>query len=135
MLTRGLIVVMSSGQGSVANNVSGMREVYRGSKAALNQLMRSYAARHSGTSRAMILMASGWVRTEMGGPNAHLSIEESVPNLVNVLLKKEGKAGLEYLDCLGRLCPGSSAGAGEDQAGARATMRSARRAWSDHGRA
>ncbi|MBC8824336.1 3-oxoacyl-ACP reductase, partial [Escherichia coli] len=31
----GLIGAMSSGQGSVANNVSGMREVYRGSKAAL----------------------------------------------------------------------------------------------------
>ncbi len=101
----GLIGVMSSGQGSVANNVTGMREVYRGSKAALNQFMRSYAARNSGTSRAMVLMAPGWVRTEMGGPDARLSIEESVPNLVNVLLKKQGNAGLEYLDYLGRTVP------------------------------
>lgn len=101
----GLIGVMSSGQGSVANNVTGMREVYRGSKAALNQFMRSYAARNSGTSRAMVLMAPGWVRTEMGGPDAHLSIEESVPNLVNVLLKKQGNPGLEYLDYLGRTVP------------------------------
>ena len=101
----GLIGVMSSGQGSVANNVTGMREVYRGSKAALNQFMRSYAARHSGTSRAMVLMAPGWVRTEMGGPDAHLSIAESVPNLVNVLLKQKGNAGLEYLDYLGRTVP------------------------------
>jgi NAD(P)-dependent dehydrogenase (short-subunit alcohol dehydrogenase family) len=101
----GLIGVMSSGQGSVANNVTGMREVYRGSKAALNQFMRSYAARNSGTSRAMVLMAPGWVRTEMGGPDAHLSVEESVPNLVNVLLKKQGNAGLEYLDYLGRTVP------------------------------
>jgi len=101
----GLIGVMSSGQGSVANNVTGMREVYRGSKAALNQFMRSYAARQAGTSRAMVLMAPGWVRTEMGGPEARLSIDESVPNLVNVLLKKQGKAGLEYLDYLGRTVP------------------------------
>jgi NAD(P)-dependent dehydrogenase (short-subunit alcohol dehydrogenase family) len=101
----GLIGVMSSGQGSVANNVTGTREVYRGSKAALNQFMRSYAARNSGTSRAMVLMAPGWVRTEMGGPDARLSIEESVPNLVNVLLKKQGNAGLEYLDYLGRTVP------------------------------
>ena len=101
----GLVGVMSSGQGSVANNVTGMREVYRGSKAALNQFMRSYAARHSGTSRAMVLMAPGWVRTELGGPDAHLSIDESVPNLVNVLLKKKGNAGLEYLDYLGRTVP------------------------------
>lgn len=101
----GLIGVMSSGQGSVANNVTGMREVYRGSKAALNQFMRSYAARNSETSRAMVLLAPGWVRTEMGGPDAHLSIEESVPNLVNVLLKKQGNPGLEYLDYLGRTVP------------------------------
>jgi NAD(P)-dependent dehydrogenase (short-subunit alcohol dehydrogenase family) len=101
----GLIGVMSSGQGSVANNVTGMREVYRGSKAALNQFMRSYAARNSASARAMVLMAPGWVRTELGGPEARLSIEESVPNLVNVLLKKQGNAGLEYLDYLGRTVP------------------------------
>lgn len=101
----GLIGVMSSGQGSVANNVTGMREVYRCSKAALNQFMRSYAARNSETSRAMVLLAPGWVRTEMGGPDAHLSIEESVPNLVNVLLKKQGNPRLEYLDYLGRTVP------------------------------
>jgi NAD(P)-dependent dehydrogenase (short-subunit alcohol dehydrogenase family) len=101
----GLIGVMSSGQGSVANNVSGMREVYRGSKAALNQFMRSYAARNSGSARALVLMAPGWVRTELGGPDARLSIEESVPNLVNVLIKKQGNPGLEYLDYLGRTVP------------------------------
>jgi NAD(P)-dependent dehydrogenase (short-subunit alcohol dehydrogenase family) len=101
----GLIGVMSSGQGSVANNVNGMREVYRGSKAALNQFMRSYAARHSETPRAMVLIAPGWVRTDMGGPDARLSVEESVPNLVNVLIRKQGAPGLEYLDYLGRTVP------------------------------
>jgi len=101
----GLIGVMSSGQGSVTNNVSGMREVYRGSKAALNQFMRSYAARHSASSRALVLMAPGWVRTELGGPHARLTIDESVPNLVNVLLNQQGKSGLEYLDYLGRTVP------------------------------
>src|SRR5580700_8319047 len=101
----GLIGVMSSGQGSVTNNVRGMREVYRGSKAALNQFMRSYAARQAGTPRAMVLMAPGWVRTELGGPDARLSIEESVPSLVNVLMGVQGKAGLQYLDYLGRTVP------------------------------
>jgi NAD(P)-dependent dehydrogenase (short-subunit alcohol dehydrogenase family) len=82
-----------------------MREVYRSSKAALNQFMRSYAARNSGSPRAMVLMAPGWVRTELGGPDAALSIDESVPNLVNVLLKKQRSPGLEYLDYLGRTVP------------------------------
>jgi NAD(P)-dependent dehydrogenase (short-subunit alcohol dehydrogenase family) len=101
----GLLGVMSSGQGSVSNNETGMREVYRGSKAALNMFMRSFAARHSGTKRAMALMAPGWVRTDLGGPDGRLSIEESVPNLVNVLIAKQGKPGLEYLDYLGRTVP------------------------------
>ncbi|MEA2946007.1 MAG: hypothetical protein QOI40_1337, partial [Alphaproteobacteria bacterium] len=101
----GTIGVMSSGQGSVANNTNGMREVYRGSKAALNTFMRSFSARHSGDSRAMVLMAPGWVRTELGGPDGRLSIEESVPSLVNVLMGVEGKAGLQYLDYLGRTVP------------------------------
>ena len=101
----GLIGVMSSGQGSIANNETGQREVYRGSKAALNMFMRSFAARHSGTSRAMVVMAPGWVRTDMGGPGGRLSIEESIPNLVNVLLAKQERPGLEYLDYLGHTVP------------------------------
>ena len=101
----GTIGVMSSGQGSVSNNTAGMREVYRGSKAALNMFMRSFAARHSEDSRPMVLMAPGWVRTDMGGPGGRLSIEESVPNLVKVLLSIEGAPGLQYLDYLGHTVP------------------------------
>jgi NAD(P)-dependent dehydrogenase (short-subunit alcohol dehydrogenase family) len=101
----GLLGVMSSGQGSIGNNESGMREAYRGSKAALNMFMRSFAARKAGSKRAMVLMAPGWVRTELGGPDGRLSIEESVPNLVNVLLGKVGTPGLQYVDYLGRTVP------------------------------
>lgn len=98
----GLIGIMSSGQGSIADNESGQREVYRASKAALNQSMRSFAARQATSPRAMVLMAPGWVRTELGGPEGRLSIEESVPGVVNVLLTKLGRPGLEYLDYRGR---------------------------------
>jgi NAD(P)-dependent dehydrogenase (short-subunit alcohol dehydrogenase family) len=98
----GLIGIMSSGQGSIADNESGQREVYRGSKAALNQFMRSFAAREAHTPRAMALIAPGWVRTELGGPEGRLSIDESVPSVVNVLLAKLGRPGLEFLDYRGR---------------------------------
>lgn len=101
----GTIGVMSSGQGSVANNQNGNYEVYRGSKAALNMFMRSFAARHAGDSRALLLMAPGWVRTDMGGPDARLSIDESIPALVSVIETQQGRPGLQYLDYLGRVVP------------------------------
>jgi NAD(P)-dependent dehydrogenase (short-subunit alcohol dehydrogenase family) len=101
----GTIGIMSSGQGSVANNENGNYEVYRGSKAALNMFMRSFAARHAADSRTLLLMAPGWVRTDMGGPEARLSIGESIPNLANTMDAQAGKAGLQYLDYLGRRVP------------------------------
>jgi NAD(P)-dependent dehydrogenase (short-subunit alcohol dehydrogenase family) len=96
----GTIAVMSSGQGSVANNEHGGFEIYRGSKAALNMFMRSYAARRD-DSRTLLLMAPGWVKTRLGGPNARLTIEESIPNLVNVIDAQHGCGDLQYLDYLG----------------------------------
>ncbi len=100
----GLIGVMSSGQGSISNNEAGGRDLYRGSKAALNMFMRSFAARHAGT-RAMVVMAPGWIRTDLGGPDAPFSIEESIPGLVDILLAKRDRPGLEYLDRQGRTVP------------------------------
>ena len=90
---------------ALRKRLSGLRELYRGTKAALNMFMRSFAARHAGEARAMVVMAPGWVRTELGGPDARLTIEESVPSLVNVLLAQLGTPGLRYLDYLGRTVP------------------------------
>lgn len=101
----GLIGAMSSGQGSIANNEQGDRELYRASKAALNQSMRCLAARHAESGHPMAVMAPGWVRTELGGPDGRFSIEESVPPLVDVLIAKRDRPGLEYLDRFGETVP------------------------------
>ncbi|HEX3793951.1 MAG TPA: SDR family NAD(P)-dependent oxidoreductase [Acidimicrobiales bacterium] len=98
----GIIAIMSSGQGSIANNERGGFEIYRASKSALNQLMRSYAARRRDADRTLLLMAPGWVKTDLGGPDAGLTIEESIPNLVTTVDAQRGRSGLQYLDYLGR---------------------------------
>jgi NAD(P)-dependent dehydrogenase (short-subunit alcohol dehydrogenase family) len=105
VIDRGTIAVMSSGQGSITNNDRGGYEGYRASKTALNSLMRSFAARQRDEARTLLLLAPGWVRTELGGPDAPLSIEESIPSLVRTVTAQEGRSGLQYLDYLGRTVP------------------------------
>jgi len=97
----GTVAVMSSGQGSIANNERGGFEIYRASKSALNPLMRSYAARHGDDPRTLLLLAPGWVRTDLGGPRAPLTVEQSIPRLVEVIEAQHGRTGLHYLDYRG----------------------------------
>lgn len=97
----GVVGVMSSGQGSIADNENGGNDVYRASKAALNMIMRSFAARQ-GKDRALLLLAPGWIKTDLGGPEARFSVEEVIGDLVNTILAQEGAVGLRYLDRFGK---------------------------------
>jgi NAD(P)-dependent dehydrogenase (short-subunit alcohol dehydrogenase family) len=102
---RGTIAVMSSGLGSVANNDRGGWEVYRASKASLNTLMRSFAARHRDDPRTLLTIAPGWVRTDMGGPSAELDVETSIGGVADAIAARAGQPGLAYLDRTGRVVP------------------------------
>jgi NAD(P)-dependent dehydrogenase (short-subunit alcohol dehydrogenase family) len=93
----GVIAAMSSRSGSVADNTDGGWELYRASKASLNTLLRSFAARRGGT-RTVLAVTPGWVRTDMGGPNAALDVETSVRGIAQMIAARRGQAGAAFVD-------------------------------------
>ncbi len=76
-----VIVSISSLLGSVMANDSGGQYVYRSSKAALNALNKCLAIDLAGKDIIAIVVSPGWVRTDMGGANAHLDPVDSVSGI------------------------------------------------------
>jgi NAD(P)-dependent dehydrogenase (short-subunit alcohol dehydrogenase family) len=79
------IVNISSDLGSVEKNTGGNFIGYRESKAALNMFARSMAAELGDEGFICIVMSPGWVRTDMGGPEANLSPAESITGMRAVI--------------------------------------------------
>ena len=100
----GTVAIMSSELGSV-ENATGSWQLYSSSKAALNMLMKGYAAKHPSDGHTLLLVAPGWVRTEMGGEDALLSIEESIPLVVDMIESNRGRTGLRYVDRFNKRLP------------------------------
>jgi len=85
-----LIMNMSSGLGSITNNSRGSMVDYRASKAALNMISRTMAAELKEEGFVVVAMSPGWVKTDMGGPNANLTPEESVSGILRTLAGLKG---------------------------------------------
>ncbi|MFG2794431.1 hypothetical protein [Streptomyces sp. NPDC048419] len=91
----------SSRPASPGNNTGGF-EAYRAGKSALNQLVRSFTARHADDPRTLLLMSAGWVPTALSGPDAPLAVDQSILGLADAIESQPGKGGLHYLDRHGR---------------------------------
>lgn len=77
---RGKFVFVSSSLGSIADADSSLAWVYRASKAALNMAVHSARADYPDLTLAVI--HPGWVRTDMGGPDATTSVQDSVAGML-----------------------------------------------------
>jgi NAD(P)-dependent dehydrogenase (short-subunit alcohol dehydrogenase family) len=100
----GRFVFISSGLGSIAEaSSSGSWWVYRVSKAALNMAVKSAAFDYP--KATFIAMSPGWVQTDMGGPNAEISAEQSVADMLRVVAKCSVKDSGSFLNHSGEIVP------------------------------
>lgn len=80
-----LLVSVSSLMGSIADNTSGGSILYRSSKAALNAAMKSLAIDLNKLGVGVLILHPGWVKTDMGGPDALIDANESVSGMRAVI--------------------------------------------------
>ena len=75
------IILISSTLGIQQHN-GATATIYRASKAAVNNVMVSVSEELKSENITVVSFHPGWVRTDMGGPNATLSAKESAKELI-----------------------------------------------------
>ena len=94
----GRIVNISSGMGQLSE-MEGKSPAYRISKTALNALTRILAAETRGYNILVNSVCPGWVRTDMGGPQAERTVEQGVAGIVwAATLPDDGPTGGFFRD-------------------------------------
>ena len=89
------LVFISSKVGSIEDNTEGGMYIYRTSKTALNQVIKSLSIDLKEENFIVVALHPGWVQTDMGGPNALIDTKTSVKGMTeaidNLTSKNSGK--------------------------------------------
>ena len=99
------IYFLSSQLGSIGDNTSGGMYIYRSSKTGLNQIVKSLSVDLKAHGITVISLHPGWVKTDMGGPNAPVSIEESIEGMMKVIKATDIRDTGRFLNYDGRELP------------------------------
>uniref|UniRef100_A0A1I7T749 C-factor n=1 Tax=Caenorhabditis tropicalis TaxID=1561998 RepID=A0A1I7T749_9PELO len=100
-IDRSAIINISSTMASIAKNdgcFSGPMTAYRMSKSALNSFSRQCFMELSKYHILVTSFCPGWVRTEMGGENADLDVNESTKTLSGNILRLDSRNNGLYFD-------------------------------------
>ncbi|HVE16935.1 MAG TPA: SDR family NAD(P)-dependent oxidoreductase, partial [Chthoniobacterales bacterium] len=92
------VVNISSGAGSISDKDDYAYYPYSVSKAALNMLTRAMAAEFRPDGIVVTAVSPGWVKTEMGGENAPLTVDESAGSLYATITGLTMKDTSSFLD-------------------------------------
>ena len=99
------IYFLSSQLGSIADNTSGGMYMYRSSKTGLNQVVKSLSVDLKPQGITVISLHPGWVKTDMGGPNAPVSIDESIKGMMQVIYATDIRDTGRFLNYDGKELP------------------------------
>lgn len=92
-------ITLTSGMGSIADVGSGGSMMYRSSKAAVNMAMRARALTLRPRGIIVAVINPGWVQTDMGGPRAAITPQESVTGMrrqIDALLPEQAGSFLDW---------------------------------------
>ncbi len=95
---------VTSRMGSIAMNAGGSMP-YRTSKAALNMAVSCFSMDVKLRGITCILLHPGWVKTDMGGPNAAIGIPESIAGMKQVIEKTGHEDSGKFYDYQGQAIP------------------------------
>jgi 3-oxoacyl-[acyl-carrier protein] reductase len=84
--------------GRIVNVTSGIKDqpelmAYAASKAALDKYVFDTAIKLADSGVTMNLLDPGWLRTDLGGPNAPGSVDQVLPGAMISVLATDGKSG------------------------------------------
>ena len=99
------LIYVSSKMGSIEDNNGGSSYVYRSSKTALNQVVKSLSVDLSPKGFTVIAVHPGWVQTDMGGVNALIDTKTSVSGLLNVIQNLKNSDNGNFLNYDGEIIP------------------------------
>lgn len=99
------LVFISSKMGSIADNKTGGAYIYRSSKAALNQVIKSLSIDLIADEVCVLALHPGWVKTAMGGENGDISVDVSVTGLITVIECADLEASGQLWNYNGQLLP------------------------------
>jgi len=98
------LITITSGMGSTAYH-SGDYFAYRSSKAAVNNVMHGLSLAWKDDDIIVTLIHPGWVKTDMGGPNATLEPHQSIAGMRKVIARLTAKDSGKFLDYSGKELP------------------------------
>jgi len=102
---RKLVVAVTSLMGSMADNRRGGSILYRSSKAALHAAMVSLSIDLKPQGIGVIIVHPGWVRTDMGGPQAPMEAAESIRGMRAVIEGFRPEQSGRFLNYRGQVQP------------------------------